>query len=50
MAVGPSRWRLLRADPKSGEKLAPGLERVAIVLLVLGEVVQDGSVNDETLF
>jgi hypothetical protein len=40
MAVGPSRWK----------KLAPGLERVAIVLLVLGEVVQDGSVNDETLF
>jgi hypothetical protein len=34
---------------KASEKLSSGLKRIAVALLVFGEMIQDGSVDDETL-
>lgn len=34
---------------KAGEQLSSGLERTIVVLLMLGEMIQDGSIDDETL-
>jgi hypothetical protein len=34
---------------KASEKLSSGLKRIAVALLVFGEMIQDGRVEDETL-
>ena len=34
---------------ESSEKLSSGFRRIAVALLVFGEMIQDGRVEDETL-